>query len=78
MSTMKGYMAVYCADNPDHVILLRLVDSERALEAVYVAPFEVACPVCKTTRRYDGSLVKVILGPPPNETFQTHPSFRWE
>jgi hypothetical protein len=69
---MKGYLAVDCADNTEHVIPLKVVDSP--VGPFLITPFSAPCPICKETRRYDGSRVRGILGPPPDENFQTHPS----
>jgi hypothetical protein len=73
-----SYLAVRCQINFHHIITLMVLDADPGTipQTLAPTPFEAVCKVCKSSQRFFPSQLFVWQGPPPRETFQTHPAFR--
>lgn len=74
MPRMTTYAIVRCKRFPSHIIRLAVVTAGRTVWAVF-RHFDAECPDCKATQRFEGQHIRELEGPPPDETFKTHPAF---
>jgi hypothetical protein len=70
------YLVVNCRTDPQHVIKLQWVESSEDLEKWKDLRFLARCDFCGTTQQYYARDVRGFEALPPDENFQTHPSFR--
>jgi hypothetical protein len=72
------YLAVRCNLSFHHIVALMVLDADLGTipQTLTPAPFEAVCKDCKSSQRFFLSQLFVWQGPPPRETFQTHPAFR--